>query len=242
MVRSTVLRKSRPSLPLVIPIHIARNVAIGDGSSTGSTTRAQTVSDQTASSTATPTKGSNDCRRFIALSSFANFALEHFKTMRLDADEVSFRHRLERTWTRRVVMHEFHRARGMARQQQDSIRQIYCFLQVVRHQYRGRCCLDENTLELLPHQPRHFIVQRRKRLVKKQDFRFHNQCPHDRDQLLLSPGQLIWIKPEIDLDAEIGDEAVDPPGALPVRYPHQLQGIWDIVESPQPSEPGFTII
>ena len=59
MVRSTVLMKSTPSLPLVMPTHIALNVEIGDGSSTGSTTRAQTVSDQTASSTATPTNGSN---------------------------------------------------------------------------------------------------------------------------------------------------------------------------------------
>src|SRR6266436_7345231 len=67
IVRSTVLRKSRPSLPLVIPVHIARKVEIGDGSNTGSTTRAQTVSDQTRSSTATPTNGSNGCRRYIAL-------------------------------------------------------------------------------------------------------------------------------------------------------------------------------
>src|ERR1700691_2642368 len=114
MVRSTVLRKSTPSLPLVIPIHIARNVAIGDGSRTGSTMRAQTVSDHTASSTATPTKGSNICRRFIAVSSLANLALEDFETMRLGGDEVSFRHGLQGTRPRRVVMDEFHRTGGMA--------------------------------------------------------------------------------------------------------------------------------
>src|ERR1700722_17227880 len=109
MVRSTVLRKSTPSLPLVIPIHIARNVEIGDGNRTGSTTRAQTVRDQTASSTPTPTKGSNICRRFIAVSSLANLALEYFETMRLGADEVGFRHGLEGPRSRRVVMDEFHR-------------------------------------------------------------------------------------------------------------------------------------
>src|SRR5258707_11065393 len=113
--------KSTPSLPLVMPTHIALNVAIGDGSSTGSTTRAQTVSDQTASSTATPTNGSNICRRFIAVSSFAHLALKDFETMRLDVDEVGFRHRSEGPWTRRVVAHELHRARGTARQQQDAI-------------------------------------------------------------------------------------------------------------------------
>src|SRR3979411_743973 len=120
MVRSTVLRKSRPSLPLVIPIHIARNVEIGDGSKTGSTTRAHTVSDQTASSAATRAKGSHACRRFIAISSLANFALEYFETMRLDADEVGFRHCLERAWSRRVVMNEFNTARRRARQHAEA--------------------------------------------------------------------------------------------------------------------------
>src|SRR5258708_37177541 len=99
--------KSRPSLPLVIPTHIARKVVTGDGSRTGSTTRAQTVSDQTASSTATPTKGSNICRRFIAVSSLANLALKHFEAVRLDVDEIGFRHRSEAPRSRRVVVHEF---------------------------------------------------------------------------------------------------------------------------------------
>src|ERR1700675_3224862 len=107
--------KSRPSLPLVMPIHIARNVAIGDGSSTGSTTRAQTVSDQTASSTATPTKGSNGSRRFIVVSALPNFALKHFEAMRLDRDKIGFRHGFQRARTRRVIMHEFDRPRRMAR-------------------------------------------------------------------------------------------------------------------------------
>src|SRR5258708_28849800 len=133
--------KSRPSLPLVIPTHIARKVVTGDGSSTGSTTRAQTVSDQTASSTATPTKGSNICRRFIAVSSLANLALEHFDAVRFDIDEVGLRHRPEGPRTRRVVVYELHRARGTARQQQDAIRQIYRFFQIVRDQHRCRCRL-----------------------------------------------------------------------------------------------------
>src|SRR5450755_4201667 len=129
MVRSTVLTKSRPSLSLVIPIHIARNVEIGDGSSTGSTTRAQTVSDHTASSTATPTNGRKASKRFIAGSSFAHLALEYLEAVRLGADEVRFRHGFVRTRTRRVVMHEFDRARRVPRQQQDSIRQIDRFFQ-----------------------------------------------------------------------------------------------------------------
>src|ERR1700692_4102726 len=131
MVRSTVLRKSTPSLPLVIPIHIARKVEIGDGSSTGSTRRAQTVSDHTVSSTATPTKGSRTCRRFIARSSLANLALEHFEAMCLGADEVGLRHRLEGARTSGIVMNEFDRARRMPRQQQDAIGQIHRLFQIV---------------------------------------------------------------------------------------------------------------
>src|ERR1700722_681995 len=129
MVRCTVLRKSAPSLPLVIPIHIARNVVTGDGSSTGSTTRDHTVSDQIASRTATPTNGSNICRRFIAVSSLAHFALKHFEAMRLGTDEVGFGHRFRRARPRRVVMDEFDSAGGMTRQQQDTIRQINRLLQ-----------------------------------------------------------------------------------------------------------------
>src|ERR1700683_5848940 len=129
MVRSTVLRKSPPSLPPVIPIHIARNVVIGDGSNTGSTTRDHTVSDQIASRIATPTNGSNICRRFIAISFLAHFALKYFEAMRLGADEVGLGHRFQRAWPWRVVMNEFDGARGMTRQQQDSIRQINRFLQ-----------------------------------------------------------------------------------------------------------------
>src|SRR5450432_3556490 len=98
--------KSTPSLPLVIPTHIARKVEIGDGSSTGSTTRAHTVSDHTASSTATPTNGRRPSKRFIALSSLAHLALEYLEAVRLDSDEFGLRHRFQRSRPRRVVMHE----------------------------------------------------------------------------------------------------------------------------------------
>src|SRR5450755_3041006 len=114
--------KSTPSLPLVMPTHIALKVAIGDGSSTGSTTRAHTVSDHTASSTATPTNGRKASKRFIAFSSLAHLALEYLKTVRLDIDKIGLRHRLGRTRPRRVVMHEVDGTRRVARQQQDSIR------------------------------------------------------------------------------------------------------------------------
>src|SRR5450755_1574634 len=114
--------KSTPSLPLVMPSHIALKVEIGDGSSTGSTTRAQTVSDQTASSTATPTNGSNIWRRFIAISSFAHLALEDFEAVRLGSDGGGLRQGLVSPRPRRVIMHEVDGTGGMTRQQQDPVR------------------------------------------------------------------------------------------------------------------------
>src|SRR3954470_13406629 len=138
MVRSTVLTKSMPSLPWNMPAHIALKVAIGDGSSTGSTMRIQVANDHTASSTATPTSGSRTCRRFQFIASpLAHFALEDFQAMRLDVDELGFGHGLVGARPRRIVMHELDRTRRMARQQQDAVRQVHRLLEVVRHQHRG---------------------------------------------------------------------------------------------------------
>src|SRR6267154_3367947 len=144
--------KSTPSLPLVMPTHIALNVAIGDGSSTGSTTRAQTVSDQTANSTPTPTNGSNICRRFMAFSSLAHLALENLEAVRLGADEIGLRQRLQRARPGRVVVDKFDRARRMTREQQDPVREIHRLFQIVRNQHRRRRCLHENALQLLAHE------------------------------------------------------------------------------------------
>src|SRR5450755_230210 len=163
--------KSTPSLPLVMPIHIALKVSIGDGSSTGSTTRAHTVSDHTASSTATPTNGNNISRRFMPCSSLAYLALEDFEAVRLGADEVGFRQGLVGERARRVVVDEFHGTGRMARQQQNPVRQIYRLLQVMRDQHRGGRGLDEDALHLLAHEQRHLVIECRERLVEKQDFR-----------------------------------------------------------------------
>ena len=56
-VRYTVLTKSKPSAPPFMPCHKALKVAIGEGSSTGSTHSRHVVSDQMARRPATPTTG-----------------------------------------------------------------------------------------------------------------------------------------------------------------------------------------
>src|SRR5258706_12738512 len=66
------------------------------------------------------------------VSSLAHLALEDFEAVRLGADEVGFRQRLVGARARRVVMHEFHGPGGMARQQENPVRQIYRLLQVMR--------------------------------------------------------------------------------------------------------------
>src|SRR4051794_22049605 len=109
-----------PSLPWNMPAHIALKVAIGDGSSTGSTTRIQVANDHIASSTATPTRGSRTSKRFqFIVLPLAHFALENLQAVRLGADEIGFGHGLVGARPRRVIMHELDRTCRVARQQQD---------------------------------------------------------------------------------------------------------------------------
>src|SRR5579862_932617 len=61
-VRYTVLTKSKPSAPPFMPCHKALKVAIGEGSSTGSTHCCHVASDQMATRAATPTTGKKGLR------------------------------------------------------------------------------------------------------------------------------------------------------------------------------------
>jgi hypothetical protein len=133
-------------------------------------------------------------------------------------------------------------ARAGWRQQQDAIRQIDRLFQVVRHQHRGGPGLDEDLLQLLAHEQRHLVVQRRERLVQKQDFGIDHQCAHDRDQLLLPAGHLVRIEIEIDLDVEVGDDPLDANDAFGLRHAHYFQRIGDIVEGAKPGKHGFAIV
>ena len=63
VVRSTVRMKSKPSRPPAMPFHSARNVSVGDGSSTGSTTRYQTARYQMTIRPTTPMTGRKGSRR-----------------------------------------------------------------------------------------------------------------------------------------------------------------------------------
>src|SRR6266478_7498307 len=124
----------------------------------------------------------------------------------------------------------------MARQQQNPVRQIYRLLQVMRDQHRGGRGLDEDTLHLLAHEQRHLVIERRERLVEKQDFRIDDQCAHDRHQLLLPAGHLVRIKFQVDLDVERGDDLLHPRVALGLRHACHLERVRDIVERAQPGK------
>ena len=121
--------------------------------------------------------------------------------------------------------HEVGDPRRMARQQQDAVGEIDRLLEIVRDQHRRGAGLHEDALQLLAHEQRHLVVERRERLVEKQDFRLDHQRAHDRDQLLLAAGHLIGIEVEVDLDAEMGDQLLDPRArARPCGTPISLSG------------------
>ena len=100
--------------------------------------------------------------------------------------------------------------RRMARQQQNAVGEIDRLFEIVRDQHGGGAGLHEDALQLLAHEQRHLVVERRERLVEEQDFRLDHQRPHDRDQLLLAARHLVGIAVEVDLDAEMRDQPLHP--------------------------------
>ena len=84
--------------------------------------------------------------------------------------------------------------RRMPRQQQHAVGEKHRLFQIVRHQHRGGAGLHKDALQLLAHEQRHLVIERRERLVEEQDFRLDHQRAQDRDQLLLPAGHLIGIK------------------------------------------------
>ena len=102
----------------------------------------------------------------------------------------------------------------MPRQQQHAVGEVDRLFEIVRDQHRGGAGFHEDALQLLAHEQRHLVVERRERLVEKQDLRLDHQRAHDRDELLLAAGHLIGIAVEIDLDAEMRDQPLDPRAAL----------------------------
>ena len=71
VVRSTVRQKSKPSRPPAMPFHSARKVSVGDGSSTGSTTRYHTAMYQIAIRPITPMIGRYGSKRMRFISNIS---------------------------------------------------------------------------------------------------------------------------------------------------------------------------
>ena len=142
----------------------------------------------------------------------------------------------------RVVGHVVRDAGRPAREQQNTVGEIDRLLEIVRDQHRGGAGLDEDALELVAHEQRHLVVERRERLVEKQDFRLDHERAHDRDQLLLAARQLIGIALEVDLDAEMGDQPLGARAPLGLRQLHQLERILDVVDRAQPRKQRLAII
>ena len=156
--------------------------------------------------------------------------------------EVGLRQRRVVARARRFVVHEVGDAGRMPRQQQDAVGEVDRFLEVVRHQHGRGAGLHEDALQLLAHEQRHLVVERRERLVEKQDLRLHHERAHDRDELLLAAGEQVRIFGQIDLDAEMGDQPLHPRAALRLRHAHQLERILDVLERAQPGEQRLAVV
>ncbi len=223
-----------------MPFHSARNAVAGDGSSTGSTICYQTARYQSAIRPTTPTSGRNgSTARFIRARTSRWNTSRQCALMR---DEFLLRQRRVGARPRRVERHEVGDARRTARQQQHAVGEIHRLFEIVRDQHRRGAGLHEDALQLLAHEQRHLVVERRERLVEKQDFRLDHQRAHDRDELLLAAGHLVGIAVEVDLDAEMRDELLDPRAPLGLRHLHQLERIVDVVERAQPGKQRLAIV
>jgi hypothetical protein len=130
----------------------------------------------------------------------------------------------------------------MAREQQHPICEIDRLLEIVRDQHRRGAGLHEQALQLLAHEQRHLVVERRERLVQEQDLRLDHQRAHDRDQLLLPAGHQVGVEIEVELDAEMGDELLGARAPLGRRHLHHLERIGDVVECPHPGKQRLAVV
>ena len=102
--------------------------------------------------------------------------------------------------------------------------------------------LHEHPLQLLAHEQRHLVVERRERLVEKQHLGVGHQRAQDRHRLLLAAGEHVGIAVEVDLDVEIREQLLDPLVALAPRQPHELQRIVDVVDGAQPGKQRVAVV
>ena len=195
-----------------MPFHIAWNVSAGEGSSTGSTIRFQTARYHSAIRPTTPSDRQERVERRLHPLRTSRWNTSRqcaLVRMKSGSDSVaSVRGRAASKRTKSAI-----RA-GSARQQQDAVGEIDRLFEIVRDQHGRGAGLHEDALQLLAHEQRHLVVERRERLVEEQDLRLDHQRAHDRDELLLAAGHLVGIAVEVDLDAEMRDQLFDPRAAF----------------------------
>src|ERR1700683_615336 len=112
----------------------------------------------------------------------------------------------------------------------------------MRDQHGRGASLHENTLQLLAHEQCHLIIERRKRLVKKQNLRLDDKGAQDRNELLLPAGHLIRIELQVELDTGMIYELFSTADAVARRHLHDLQWIGDVVEGGQPGEQSLAVV
>ena len=226
-----------------MPCQTATNMEPGDGRSTRSTTSTQKASCQTRSSATTPISGVSGPNLSIQVSHASRTVF--WKTSRQWAftrtnspSEMVAAVRGPRDADGHVV-----RDLGRpARQQHHVVGEIDRLLQIVGDEHHRRPRVHEQRLQLIAHEQRHLVVERRKRLVEEQHLGLDHQRAHYRDELLLAARQLVRILGEVQGDAETVDQAFDARISFRARDVPEFQGVTDIVDRPQPREQGFPVV
>ena len=135
-----------------------------------------------------------------------------------------------------VEGHDFGDLRRTLGEQQHLVRKVHRVLEIVRDHDHRRARLHEHVLQLFPDEQRHFEIQRGKRLVEKQHFRFGRQRAHDRRCLLLPARQFVRIAHQVELDVERRDQLLDALCDLLRRASRELERVADVVDRAHPRE------
>ena len=223
------------------PFQIALPTTCGVGSSTGSMTRVVTARYQIARNSTTPISGTRKLKRDSPLTGAprAGRSREQCALIRTNSGSASVASVRGRAAIDRDDVGDLRRRAG---KQQHLVGEIDRFLEIVRDDQRGGADLLEHVLQLLAHEQRHLVVERRERLVEEQHLRLDHQRAQDRDQLLLAAGHLVGIEVEIDADAEAGDELFHPAFLLAPGDLHEFERVGDVVAGAQPGKQRLPIV
>ena len=127
----------------------------------------------------------------------------------LRRDKFGTGHDIDRARAIGVVPDQFDDPRRPLTEEQNPIGEVHGFLEIVRDEDGRQARLHKHLLELITDIERHLVIERRKRFVQKENLGLGNERTQDRDELLLTAGELIGTPFQIELDFKRGEQLID---------------------------------